>query len=59
MANFTLKVKADPYFNAEALAEISARIEDMSADIEKGMTEPIEFEGDNFTATLTVEPEDE
>lgn len=59
MANFTVKVKADPYFNVESLVDLSAMLEDRTTDLEDGKKHKLHFSGEHFTATLTVEPEDE
>ena len=56
MANFTVKVKADPYFNAESLADLSAMLEDHTSDLEDGKKHNLNFSGEHFTATITVEP---
>lgn len=58
MANFTVKVKADPYFNAESLADLSAMLEDRTSDLEDGKKHKLHFSGEHFTATITVDPKD-
>lgn len=56
MAKFTVKVQADPYFNAESLADLSTMLEDRTSDLEDGKKHKFHFSGEHFTATITVEP---
>ena len=58
MANFTVKVKADPYFNAESLVDLSAMLEENTSDLEDGKKHTLRFRGEYFTATVTVDPKD-
>ena len=56
MANFTVKVKADPYFNAQSLKDLSVMLEEHPCDLEDGKKHKFLFSGEHFTATVTVEP---